>query len=273
MKLSIITINLNNKDGLQKTIDSVLSQTFNDFEWIVIDGGSTDGSKELIEQYADRFAYWVSEPDKGIYNAMNKGVKVAQGEYLQFLNSGDWLWSADVLSKAFAEKAADDILYGDYQMWSEEIGNYEEEKTPENLTFSFLVHRWLGHGASFIRREVIMDRRYDEQLRIASDWKFFIECALDNKSFRHVPVVVVGYGKNGISVIDQESVTKERAEVMARVVSPLIMRDLQIKEDYESDSKLMELRKYKAQSKSNRRMIHLTLRVLRLLDRFKRSKK
>ena len=85
MKLSIITVNLNNREGLQKTIDSVVNQTFRDFEWIVIDGGSTDGSKELIEQYADHFAYWVSEPDKGIYNAMNKGIKVAKGEYLQFL--------------------------------------------------------------------------------------------------------------------------------------------------------------------------------------------
>ncbi len=89
MKLSIITVNLNNKDGLQKTIDSVISQTFKDFEWIVIDGGSTDGSKELIEKYSDYISYWVSEPDKGIYNAMNKGIKVAKGDYLEFLNSGD----------------------------------------------------------------------------------------------------------------------------------------------------------------------------------------
>lgn len=272
MKLSIITINLNNKDGLQKTIDSVVSQTFKDFEWIVIDGGSTDGSMELIEQYADHFAYWVSEPDKGIYNAMNKGIKVAKGEYLQFLNSGDWLWEIDALRKVFSEKADADILYGDYEMWSEEMGGYYEEKTPENLSLSFLVRRWLGHSASFIRRKVIMDRLYDETLRIASDWKFFLECALDNKSFRHVQVVVVGYGKNGISVVDQESVVKERANVMDQTVSPLIVRDLEIKESYESDSKMMELRKYKAQSKCYRRMIHFTLRVLRFLDGFKRNK-
>ena len=80
MKLSIITVNYNNREGLQRTIDSVVSQTFRDFEWIVIDGGSTDGSKELIKQYADHFSYWVSEPDKGIYNAMNKGILKATGE-------------------------------------------------------------------------------------------------------------------------------------------------------------------------------------------------
>lgn len=91
IKLSIITVNLNNCDGLRRTIDSVVSQTFTDFEWIVIDGGSTDCSRELMEQYKDHFAFWCSEPDNGIYNAMNKGIVHANGEWLLFLNSGDWL--------------------------------------------------------------------------------------------------------------------------------------------------------------------------------------
>ena len=102
MTLSIITINYNNRDGLQKTIDSVISQSFNDYEWIVIDGDSNDGSREIIEQYCDRFAYWCSEPDSGIYNAINKGLSHATGEYVQFLNSGDWLYSDNILEKAFS---------------------------------------------------------------------------------------------------------------------------------------------------------------------------
>ena len=89
MHLSIVTINYNNLSGLQKTIDSVLSQSFEDFEWIVIDGGSTDGSKELLEQYQEHFAYWCSVPDKGIYNAINKGIKLATGDIIGLLNSGD----------------------------------------------------------------------------------------------------------------------------------------------------------------------------------------
>ena len=114
MKLSIITVNLNNRDGLQKTIDSVVSQTFKDYEWIVIDGGSTDGSKELIEQYADHFTDWVSEPDKGIYNAMNKGIGMASGEYIQFLNSGDSLVSGhvvDQMSEALVNNGFPPLLY------------------------------------------------------------------------------------------------------------------------------------------------------------------
>ena len=89
MKLSVITINFNNRDGLRKTIESVVNQTYNDFEYIIIDGGSTDGSVDVIKEYADRIDYWVSEPDKGIYNAMNKGIDVAKGEYCIFMNSGD----------------------------------------------------------------------------------------------------------------------------------------------------------------------------------------
>ena len=95
MKLSIITINYNNKEGLQRTIDSVIGQTWHDFEWIIIDGGSKDGSKELIEQYQQYFAYWCSEPDKGVYNAMNKGIKHAQGEYLLFLKIHTFVFHND----------------------------------------------------------------------------------------------------------------------------------------------------------------------------------
>ena len=112
MRLSIITVNYNNKDGLQKTIDSVISQTFKDFEWIVIDGGSTDGSRELIEKNKNYFSFWCSEHDKGVYNAMNKGIVHAKGEYLNFMNSGDCFVSNKVLEKIFSNDYTNDILYG-----------------------------------------------------------------------------------------------------------------------------------------------------------------
>jgi glycosyltransferase involved in cell wall biosynthesis len=112
MKLSIITINYNNKAGLQKTIDSVICQTWKDYEWIIIDGGSTDGSKELIEQYQQHFAYWCSEPDKGVYNAMNKGVEHAHGMYVSFMNSGDVFHDGDVLANVFSKALHGDILIG-----------------------------------------------------------------------------------------------------------------------------------------------------------------
>jgi glycosyltransferase involved in cell wall biosynthesis len=98
MKLSIITINYNNAEGLKRTIESVTGQTFRDFEYIVIDGGSTDGSTDVINEYADHISYWVSELDKGIYNAMNKGVAAAHGEYCNFLNSGDIYYNNEILA-------------------------------------------------------------------------------------------------------------------------------------------------------------------------------
>src|SRR5688572_27521016 len=98
-KISIITINYNNLDGLKRTVDSVVNQTWQEFEYIVIDGGSTDGSGAYIESKSKHFHYWVSEPDKGIYNAMNKGIVKATGEYLLFLNSGDHFFNDTVLEK------------------------------------------------------------------------------------------------------------------------------------------------------------------------------
>ena len=109
-KLSIITINKNNCEGLQRTIDSVLSQTWHDFEWIVIDGDSTDGSKELIEKYQKHFTYWCSEPDKGIYNAMNKGITASKGEYLIFMNSGDCFYNEMVLEESLQYLGSDFVI-------------------------------------------------------------------------------------------------------------------------------------------------------------------
>ena len=101
MKLSVITINYNNKEGLKKTIESVVSQIYQDFEYIVVDGGSTDGSIDIIREYDKHIDFWISEPDRGIYNAMNKGIKFSHGEFCLFLNSGDCLLSSTSISQVF----------------------------------------------------------------------------------------------------------------------------------------------------------------------------
>lgn len=134
MKLSIITINYNNSIGLRKTIESVVSQTDNTFEYIIVDGGSSDGSVDIIKQYADKISQWVSERDGGIYNAMNKGVRMAHGEYIMFLNSGDILYDNNVIGHVLPKLKADIC-----------VGNLVSDKggrmTPpdeKNLTMSFL---------------------------------------------------------------------------------------------------------------------------------------
>ena len=136
-RLSIITINYNNLSGLHKTIDSILSQSFKDYEWIVIDGGSSDGSKELLEKHIEHFAYWCSEPDKGIYNALNKGLKYANGNYVQFLNSGDWLYENSTLEKAFTNiDGKYDIYYGD-NIQVNENNSLNPYTYPDELGFLF----------------------------------------------------------------------------------------------------------------------------------------
>ena len=114
MKLSIITINYNNACDLKQTIQSVIEQTWGDFEYLIIDGGSTDSSLEIIKQYQNQIDYWVSEPDKGVFHAMNKGIEQSSGEYLLMLNSGDCLANNKVLEKVFdLNFYTEDILAGD----------------------------------------------------------------------------------------------------------------------------------------------------------------
>lgn len=181
--LSIITVNLNNQDGLQKTIDSVNAQTFRDFEWIVIDGGSTDGSRDLLERNARLFDFWVSEPDGGIYQAMNKGIKKANGDYCLFLNSGDYLYENSTLASVFSSPHSESFFWGKI-LYEASPGNYIKQGF-DNTSFSAfeLFRNSFPHQASFIRREVLLtDGLYDESYKIISDLKFFYEHVIASPS-------------------------------------------------------------------------------------------
>ena len=227
MNLSIITVNLNNRDGLQKTIDSVVSQTFKDFEWIVIDGGSTDGSKELIEQYADHFAYWVSEPDKGIYNAMNKGVKMAKGEYLFFLNSGDALIDNNILADVFSTNPTEDILYGDI------VYDYPDKKWVYNIQHTITARYFISgdtiphSGGAFIKKSVISEYGpFDESLKITADWKLFLKAIVYGQaSTKHLGTTLSLFDTRGISTTNTALTKQEHRAVLSELFSPAILAD------------------------------------------------
>ena len=195
MKLSIITINLNNAAGLQKTIESVVSQTFADYEYIVIDGGSTDGSVDVIKRYADKITYWVSEPDRGIYHAMNKGITLAKGEYCQFLNSGDWIVQPDGLQYVFDKNPIEDIVYCDVQYYGKPYFFADQ------LTLRFFFEESISHQASFIKRALFsIYGLYNEKYKIISDWEFFLKAIFKEQcSYRHIQFVLIDYDLNGIS--------------------------------------------------------------------------
>lgn len=216
MKLSIITVNLNNRDGLQKTIDSVICQTFKDFEWIVIDGGSTDGSKELIEQYSEHFSYWVSEPDKGIYNAMNKGISHAVGDYCLFLNSGDSLISKDIVSYVFSSEHKEDIIFG-YSYVTKmglkvgEFGTHSLDISPFNF-----IDNTIAHQSSFIKRELFYSCfMYDESYKIAADLKFFFYCVYIKKvTCLSIDVPVSNFEIGGISNSEPKLCADEKKRIL-----------------------------------------------------------
>ena len=265
MKLSIITVNLNNRNGLQKTIDSVICQTFCDFEWIVIDGGSSDGSKELIEQYANHFAYWISEPDTGIYNAMNKGISVAQGDYIQFLNSGDVLCSSNILHEVFTKIPKVDIVYGDLEI-NETKGVSYIQKYPDTLSLSTLYFGHIPHPSSFIKSQLLKEDPYDERLCIVSDWKFFLQKALEGRVFYHIPVVVSRFDMTGISASNIEVCNNERRIVIDELIPECIRTDMLTLNKLSSSQPDAQIRRLIFYRKHNRIYHKITTALLLLIN-------
>lgn len=197
--ISIITINYNNLEGLKKTIQSVTNQTWQKFEYIVIDGGSTDGCAEYIKSQSDKIDYWVSEPDKGIYNAMNKGIVQAKGEYLLFLNSGDHLFNNYVLENNNQYLAENDLIYFNLNF----VDGTESwiHKYPERLFFSYFILDTLPHPSTFIKRKLFdITGFYNEDFKVVSDWKFFIESVCKhNCSYSRIDEILSTFYLDGIS--------------------------------------------------------------------------
>lgn len=220
MKLSIITVNYNDAKGLERTIRSVISQSFKDYEFIIIDGGSSDNSIDVIKKYADKIDYWVSEPDGGIYQGMNKGLRQAKGEYLNFMNGGDCYHSADVLEKIFALESDADIITG---VHSE---NGVRNVGRGGVTMLDLYKWAIDHQASFIRRGIALRHPYDEKYKIVSDWKFFIEALVfDNCSFYYTDIIVVDVDMKGISNTNLALDKKERDAVLEEMFPKRVLDD------------------------------------------------
>ena len=201
---SIITVNRNNSAGLRRTLTSTVQQSFTDFEHVVVDGASTDGSIVVISEFRDRLAYAVSEPDAGIYNAMNKGIAAAQGEFLLFLNSGDHLATRDSLENAAPHLGKHDLCYFDLDVCESAaaITPRTRVKTyPDTLRFSHFLNDTLPHPACFIRRSLFQRfGGYDETLKICADWKaFMLWVCRHNCSYEHISQVLSVYYADGVS--------------------------------------------------------------------------
>ncbi|MBN2835778.1 MAG: glycosyltransferase [Candidatus Delongbacteria bacterium] len=230
MKLSIITINYNNAAGLEKTMQSVLSQTSQEFEYIVVDGASTDGSIDIIQQFNNSTIQqfnWVSEPDNGIYHAMNKGIRMAKGDYVQFLNSGDWLVDERVVDLMLAKLANNDILVGRKVSVQVNSMAYVDNNIIESLSLHTLYKSTIQHPSAYIRRS-LFDKYgfYDESLKIVSDWKWYINViVLHEVKVSFVDVFVTFFDTSGISCSNFDLDKVERRKVLEELIPKRILVD------------------------------------------------
>lgn len=277
MKLSIITINYNNAEGLRKTLASVASQSYRNIEHIIIDGGSTDGSVDIIREYENTIkrsvtinqftiqVKWLSEPDKGIYNAMNKGIEIAlgrrivntdhttssnslnvnrstlnesQSDYIQILNSGDLLASPDVTERmvnalhSFTRSTLNDkidvpILYGNMIKTDYATGKIIGMSREVEYSLRNYYTGTLNHDCCYIRRDLFdIYGLYDEKLKIVSDWKWFLQTiGLGNVKPVYVDVDVTIFDASGISESNLELRNKERRQVLEELLPPAILAD------------------------------------------------
>ena len=250
MKLSIITINLNNLEGLTKTIDSVLGQSFTDYEFIIIDGASTDGSVDLIKEKSKLSLkiFWVSERDSGVFNAMNKGIRRSRGDYLLFLNSGDFLVNNNVLSDVFSKPRTDDLLLGQLRVTSE--GKQIWLLCPQNnYTLDYFYRGSIAHQASFIRRDLFQRfGLYREDLKFMGDWEFSLRAIVLNEcSVMPLKIVIADYNVQGMSssLENRQKMIEEKERVYVDLHLSRIIPDYYQRDEWSRNNKAVEWASHK----------------------------
>jgi glycosyltransferase involved in cell wall biosynthesis len=255
MKLSIITINRNNAAGLLQTIGSVMSQTFTGFEYIVVDGtapkdapeGGTCEDRDILNRYVESRepevngftpCVWKSshgrigggyytEPDSGIYNALNKGLLKASGEYVLFLNSGDWLYHTDVLLSVFNQQRSEDILFGTAMVHIQNAQPFEHGPRSTDISpFQLLLYS-MPHSSSFIKRKLFSDYGlYDETYKIVADMKFFYDVIFNHSAtLFFVGIAISHFDGNGISSTATELCIQERERVLQEFLPKAMLTD------------------------------------------------
>ncbi|WP_214072046.1 glycosyltransferase family 2 protein [Mucilaginibacter sp. dw_454] len=215
--LSVITVVYNNAVDIERTLLSVFKQTYPHIEYVVVDGGSTDGTLQIIEKYKDKIAKLISEKDKGIYDAMNKGLTLATGDYVLFMNSADEFYSADTVSSVFAAAPDADIYYGETEMIGangENLGR-RRHQAPENFTWrDFRYGMSISHQAIYIKRSLV--KSYDPKYQLSADIDWILDAAKKAKIIVNVHQYVAKYQVGGMSKHKHRQSLLERFDIMKR---------------------------------------------------------
>jgi acetyltransferase-like isoleucine patch superfamily enzyme len=225
-KISVITVVFNDKAHIRQTMESFFSQTWEDKEYIVIDGGSTDGTADIINEYSNRLAFWCSEPDGGIYDAMNKGISHAKGEWINFLNSGDLYASPHALEQAIRKAPAPDeadVIYGDSIERSDDNGDVYKRASDFSMMNYGPIYR---HGSSLVRTEVHKKYLYDLTQKgtygYALDWLQIHQLYREGYRFQYTDAIIEIYLLNGASFGYKQNLTYNRMVVTGK---PLTLID------------------------------------------------
>lgn len=198
MKISVVTVVFNDVANIRKTIESVLNQDYSNLEYVIIDGGSVDGTLSVIEDYKNELDYFVSEKDDGIYNAMNKSSNYVTGDYIIFMNTGDEFQDKDVLSKVFNEEKSSnfDVIYGTTIVVNGTSKNIVKPKSLKDITKGRMI---FVHQSSFLRVNLLREFKFDESYKINSDYDLFLKLFINGYSFQRTDVIISLYQSGGIS--------------------------------------------------------------------------
>ncbi|OAV72842.1 PGL/p-HBAD biosynthesis glycosyltransferase [Bacteroidales bacterium Barb6] len=233
--ITVVTVAYNSIGTLEKTIQSVITQDYGNTEYILIDGGSTDGSIDMIKKYASRLSAWISEKDNGIYHAMNKGIRMASGKWICFLNSGDVFADTSILNKVIQAttrlSGSPQIVYGNILVRNPD-GTLTERiaKEPCNIHQMYFCHQ-----SAFVKTSLMKNYLFDEHYKFSADLKFFKQCYYNRQAFIHLNLPVVIYDTNGISNTRREDGLRDNIAVVKSnrprikeipVSSPSVFRNL-----------------------------------------------
>jgi glycosyltransferase involved in cell wall biosynthesis len=221
-KFSIITVTYNAGKVLEDTIQSVVFQTYRNVEYIIVDGGSTDNTLDVVHKYQERISKVISEPDKGLYDAMNKGIRMATGDYLCFLNAGDELHENETLQKivyTLKGKELPDVIYGETAIVDEE-GHFLHMRrlsTPKHLHWkSFKEGMLVCHQAFLTRRELALANPYDLRYRFSADFDWCIRIMKQSKYLHNTHLTLIDYLNEGMTTQNHKASLKERFRIMTK---------------------------------------------------------